>query len=62
MVLGLVLGPLFESALRQSLTISHGSFAIFVTRPISSVLLVVALIAVTTPLWVPFFRAKAKAL
>jgi putative tricarboxylic transport membrane protein len=55
MILGLVLGPLFETALRQSLTISHGSFAIFVTRPISAVLLALALIAVVAPL---FFRKK----
>jgi len=61
MVLGLVLGPLFETALRQSLTISHGSFAIFVTRPISTLLLAIALIALTVPLWSPLFRAKAKA-
>jgi len=58
MVLGLVLGPLFESALRQSLTISHGSFAIFVTRPISALLLGLALVAVTAPLWGRIFRAK----
>jgi putative tricarboxylic transport membrane protein len=58
MVLGLVLGPLFESALRQSLTISHGSFAIFVTRPISGLLLAFALAAVTSPLWMRLFRAK----
>jgi putative tricarboxylic transport membrane protein len=59
MVLGLVLGPLFESALRQSLTISHGSFAVFVTRPISGLLLAFALAAVTSPLWIRLFRAKA---
>jgi putative tricarboxylic transport membrane protein len=58
MVLGLVLGPLFESALRQSLTISHGSFAIFATRPISAALLALALLAVTAPLWTRFLRAK----
>jgi putative tricarboxylic transport membrane protein len=34
-VLALVLGPLAEEALRQSLTISRGSFAIFVERPTS---------------------------
>jgi putative tricarboxylic transport membrane protein len=61
MVLGLVLGPLFETALRQSLTLSHGSFAIFATRPISAVLLAVALVAVTVPLWLPWFRAKTPA-
>jgi putative tricarboxylic transport membrane protein len=59
MVLGLVLGPLFESALRQSLTLSHGSGAIFVTRPISAGLLAFALVAVTAPLWIRLFRAKA---
>jgi putative tricarboxylic transport membrane protein len=58
MILGLVLGPIFESALRQSLTLSHGSPAIFFTRPISAFLLLCALIAVTTPLWTRLFRAK----
>ncbi len=59
MVLGLVLGPLFETSLRQSLTLSHSSPAIFVTRPISALLLAFALIAVTAPLWTRIFRAKA---
>jgi putative tricarboxylic transport membrane protein len=59
MILGLVLGPMFENALRQSLTLSHGSPAIFVTRPISALLLALALVAVTAPLWTRFFRAKA---
>jgi putative tricarboxylic transport membrane protein len=35
LVLAVVLGPMFENALRQSLMLSHGSFTIFVTRPIS---------------------------
>jgi putative tricarboxylic transport membrane protein len=34
-VLALVLGPLAEEALRQTLTISRGSFAIFIERPLS---------------------------
>ena len=59
MILGLVLGPLFENALRQSLTLSHGSGAIFVTRPIAAVLLALAIIAVTVPLWGRLFRGKA---
>jgi putative tricarboxylic transport membrane protein len=56
MILGLVLGPLFESALRQSLTLSHGSSAIFVTRPISATLLAFAALAVAAP-WL--FRKKS---
>jgi putative tricarboxylic transport membrane protein len=59
MILGLVLGPMFENALRQSLSLSHGSPAIFVTRPISALLLALALVAVTAPLWTRFFRVKA---
>ncbi len=35
LVLALVLGPLAEEALRQTMTISRGSFAIFVQRPAS---------------------------
>ena len=50
MVLGLVLGPMFENALRQSLTISHGSGFIFITRPISGTLLAVAALAILVPM------------
>ncbi len=35
LVLALVLGPLAEQSLRQTLTISGGSFAIFLDRPLS---------------------------
>jgi putative tricarboxylic transport membrane protein len=35
LVLALVLGPLAEQSLRQSLTISRGSFSIFLDRPMS---------------------------
>ena len=58
MVLGLVLGPMFENSLRQSLTLSHGSGGIFLARPISAVLFALAVIAVTAPLWSRIFRAK----
>ncbi|MCA3262388.1 MAG: tripartite tricarboxylate transporter permease [Telmatospirillum sp.] len=49
MILGLVLGTIFENALRQSMTLSHGSAAIFFTRPISAVLLACAAAAVLAP-------------
>ena len=39
--LGLVLAPMIELSLRQSLAMSDGSYAIFVTRPIAAVLLAV---------------------
>ena len=41
LALAYVLGPILETALRQSLMISGGSFAIFVTRPIAAVSLAV---------------------
>ena len=51
MVLALVLGPMVEMSLRQSLTISHGSMAIFFTRPISGTLSVIALLSLFAPLF-----------
>jgi putative tricarboxylic transport membrane protein len=49
LVLALVLGPLAERALRQSLIISDAGALIFFTRPISAVLIVLALAAVAVP-------------
>lgn len=42
LVLTMILGPLLEGALRQSLQISQGSFAIFFERPIALVFLILA--------------------
>jgi putative tricarboxylic transport membrane protein len=50
LVLALVLGPLAERALRQSLIISDAGVLIFFTRPISAVLVVFALVAVAVPI------------
>jgi putative tricarboxylic transport membrane protein len=43
-VLGLVLAPMIEMALRQSLALSDGHYSIFLTRPIAATLLGVALV------------------
>ena len=43
-VLGLILGPMLEKSLRTSLEMSAGDFSIFLTRPISAGLLVIAAI------------------
>ena len=48
-VLALVLTPLMETALQQSLQMSHGSFAIFFTRPIAATLVVVGLASLLLP-------------
>lgn len=51
LVLALVLGPLAEEALRQTLTISRGSFGIFVDRPASIWIIVVTVgLVVVLPL------------
>ncbi len=42
LVLAFVLGPMMETALRQSLIISDGSFLVFLSRPISAACLIVA--------------------
>ena len=64
LILGLVLGPMFETALRQSLTLSHGSGMIFLSRPISAVLIVAAAVAVLMPpavAWLQRAAAQRKA-
>src|SRR6185503_14224756 len=55
LVLALVLGDLAENALRQSLIMSQGSFAIFFTRPIAGVIMLAGsfffLMPVLGPWW-----------
>jgi putative tricarboxylic transport membrane protein len=45
-VLGLVLAPMIEMALRQSLAMSDGQYSILIARPISATLLAVGLILI----------------
>ena len=59
-VLGLVLGPLVERSLRQSLTISHGDISIFFTRPISGVLTIAALLSLFAPLFRAIWQSTKK--
>lgn len=48
-VLGLLLGGMLESNLRRALVMSKGSYDIFVTRPVSCVLLIVVLLTFLVP-------------
>jgi putative tricarboxylic transport membrane protein len=50
LVLALVLGSELESSLRQSLMLSRGDFAIFVTRPICLSFLIVAALLLVVPI------------
>jgi len=49
-ILAMVLGPIMETSLRQSLLISRGNFSIFFTRPICAVLMVVTVAFLISPL------------
>jgi putative tricarboxylic transport membrane protein len=51
LILVMVIGPMMEEALRQSLILSAGSFAIFVTRPISAGFIIAAALMLILPLF-----------
>jgi putative tricarboxylic transport membrane protein len=51
LILAYVLGPMLERSLRQALIYSNGSLAIFVNRPISAVLLMIAFLSLTSPVF-----------
>ena len=57
-VLGLVLAPMMEMSFRQSLSMSSGSYAIFVTRPIALVLLTVGAVLLLSSM-ITFVMKKA---
>lgn len=50
-ILTLILGPLMERSLRESLSISQGDYSIFFTRPISLTLLVITALILATSAW-----------
>jgi putative tricarboxylic transport membrane protein len=49
-VLAIVLGPLAESSMRQSLLISNGSFSVFFVRPIAGTISAFAILLFALPL------------
>ncbi|MCW8087756.1 tripartite tricarboxylate transporter permease [Sabulicella glaciei] len=52
-VIGMILGPMAEQALRQALTISQGDWSVFLTRPVSLAILLIAVLGLVGPrLWV----------
>ena len=57
MVMAMILSPLMENNLRQSLALSYGSFTIFFTRPISAILMITALVLLILPN-LPWIRKK----
>ncbi|MFB3817610.1 MAG: tripartite tricarboxylate transporter permease [Candidatus Methylomirabilales bacterium] len=63
LVLAMVLGRLAENSLRQALTISGGSLAIFFTRPITLLFMIAAILGYLSPVirWALARRQPAKA-
>ncbi len=49
LMLAYVLGPMLERSLRQSLILSDGDLSVFISRPISRILLLVAVLSIFTP-------------
>ncbi len=60
-VLSFVLSPIIEESLRRTLTISDGSYAIFITRPYSAVLLLITVAIMLAPLFKKFKAARSVA-
>ena len=58
-VLGLVIGPMLEGALRQALTVSQGEIDVFFTRPISLGMLIIAAGIMAAPLGRKAFGKKS---
>ncbi len=55
-VLAIVLGPLAEPALRQSLLMSSGDFSIFFTRPYSGPIMIAAIVLLLLPALQPLWK------
>ncbi|MBA4260896.1 MAG: hypothetical protein C0443_02415 [Comamonadaceae bacterium] len=61
LLLGLILGPMMEEYLRRALLISRGDWSVFVTRPLSASLLLVATILLVIVLLPSVKKKRAEA-
>lgn len=59
MIMAFILAPMIENALRQALLISGGSMAIFVTRPISLVFIVIFVAVAAGQAYAAYKRGRA---
>jgi putative tricarboxylic transport membrane protein len=58
LILAMILGPILERSLQQSLISSGGDASIFIEKPISSALLCVAAFLILTPILKRLWRHK----
>jgi len=61
MLLAFILGPLMEEYLRRAMLLSRGNAMVFIERPISATLLVLAALAMSSVLLPSFSRTRAEA-
>ncbi len=58
LVLGLILGPTAEAAFRKALIQAGGNYVAFITRPISSIMLLVCVVSVGFQVWRVLKKSK----
>jgi len=58
LILALVLGPMLEEAMHQSLVLSGGSFLIFLSRPISMILILLSFTLLISSFVLPLIKKK----
>ncbi|HDP36321.1 MAG TPA: hypothetical protein ENN27_00410 [Candidatus Atribacteria bacterium] len=56
--LGFVLGYLVETNFRRALAMSHGSWLIFLQRPISLVLIIIAIASIIYAVYMNYFKSS----
>ncbi len=59
LVMGLVMGPIVENRLRETLSLGEGSLAIMLGRPVTVIVLLLAVLVVAAPVVVAVRRARA---
>jgi putative tricarboxylic transport membrane protein len=60
LILAFVLGPMIEDSFRQSLTLSGGSFHVFLLRPIAGVFFLATMLILGSKLWRHFVPKKGE--
>ena len=60
LVMALVLGPLLEANFRNSLSLADGSFSVFFTRPISAVIITIALLLIASTAFKFYRKTKTE--
>lgn len=61
LLLGMILGPMMEENLRRTMSLSHGDWSVFVTRPLSASLLAVSVVLLLVVLLPSIKRKREEA-